>query len=139
MPRAGSGAESLCKGGQVVAHIPKIKQTAVCTRLVIKIMMVLMIVVVMVMMMVMMIVMMKVMMMVMMFSACLLQTDPRPFPLFPFAHHFLEPGEFVPLLPLSSRPPFKPGEFALLPSLPFLLSRTGKETSAHLLRGEKKT
>ena len=119
MARAGSGAESLCKGGQVVAHIPKIKQTAVCTRLVIKIMMV--------------------MMMVMMFSACLLQTDPRPFPLFPFAHHFLEPGEFVPLLPLSSRPPFKPGEFALFPNLPFLFSRASKETPAHLLRGEQET
>lgn len=112
-----SRAESLGERGQVVAHIAKIKQTAVCTRLVIK----------------------------MMTKeenrcfACLLQTDPRPFPLFPFAHHFLQPGEFVPLLPLPSLPPFKPGEFALFPNLPFLFSRASKETPAHLLRGEQET
>ena len=92
-----------------------------------------------VMMMVMMIVMMKVMMMVMMFSACLLQTDPRPFPLFPFAHHFLEPGEFVSVWLLSFSLPFKPRKLVLLSSLALALSRTGKEAPAHLLRGEQET
>ena len=69
----------------------------------------------------------------------LLQTDPRPFTLFPFAHHFLEPGEFVSVWLLSFSLPFKPRKLVFLSSLALALSRTGKEAPAHLLRGEQET
>ena len=72
-------------------------------------------------------------------SMYLLQTDPRPFTLFPFAHHFLEPGEFVSVWLLSFSLPFKPRKLVFLSSLALALSRTGKEAPAHLLRGEQET